>query len=113
MCIALLPASLTANDAVNMLNQEIKRRYVEIDVQGFTMLAVHPAAIRGTPYTAPARPQSTPGPGAASSSSKKSSNMGLIGGAVAGGLILIVIVAVLVARKRKVCLPAIGSAARS
>jgi hypothetical protein len=85
-----------------MLQQEIQRRYVEIDVQGFTMLAVHPAAIRGTPYTAPDRPQTTPSGPQASGSQSKSSNMGLIGGAAAGGVILIVIVAVLVARKRKV-----------
>eukprot|EP00045_Choanoeca_perplexa_P018469 m.292733 g.292733 ORF g.292733 m.292733 type:complete len:3199 (-) comp17828_c0_seq1:4442-14038(-) len=97
----LLPASLTANDAVDMLRQEIKRRYVEIDVQGFTMLAVEPAAIRGTPYVAPARPTTTGAPSESSSSRSGGSSGGMIGGAVAGAVILIVVVAVLVSRRRK------------
>ena len=99
----LLPAILTANDAVIMINQELRRQFVEIDVQGFAMLAVRPAVIRGTPYVAPARPTSAPRNDIEASGARSNdSNMGLVAGAAAGGLALIVLVAVLVARKRRV-----------
>jgi len=101
--VELLSTALSPNDAVLMLQQEVARRFVEIDVQGFTMVSATAGVIRGTPYTAPTSkpaPNDVDANASGDADGSKSSLIPAIGGGV-GGLLVIVLVLVLVKRQQQ------------
>eukprot|EP00730_Choanoeca_flexa_P019472 TRINITY_DN9511_c0_g1_i1.p1 TRINITY_DN9511_c0_g1~~TRINITY_DN9511_c0_g1_i1.p1 ORF type:complete len:945 (+),score=195.21 TRINITY_DN9511_c0_g1_i1:59-2836(+) len=90
----LVSARMSPADAALILNHDLERRYVEISVQGYSMVAAQVSAVRVTQYTAPdrseaGRPETTHSP----TSQGSTANVGVIGGASAGGAVLILIAA--------------------
>jgi hypothetical protein len=91
-------AAISAADAIAILEAERVRRFVEISVDGFALVATSVAETRRTPWE-PEAPE--PNPGASGSSKGSGSSVEVMVGAALGALLILVVAVIVLRRARK------------